>query len=45
MGKLLMIRAYGGAYLQEERSFVFNWQAIIGPQLHVEILIYLFKKL
>lgn len=38
MGKVLMRRAYGGAYLQEESSFLFQ---MTGFQLHVEILIYL----
>lgn len=38
MGKVLMRRAYGGVYLQEESSFLFQ---MTGFQLHVEILIYL----
>lgn len=38
MVKVLMRRASGGAYLQEESSFLFQ---MTGFQLHVEILIYL----
>lgn len=33
-----MRRAHGGAYLQEESSFLLK---MTGSQLHVEILIYL----